>query len=1109
MAKTYALLVGIDRYLGLDAPLYGCVADVNAMRTLLQERVPDVHILVLTDEQATRDGVVAAFNSHLGRATGGDTAIFWYAGHGSQARTSSPAGVEPDGLDETLVLHDSRTPGQHDLVDKELGALIAGIARPDVHVLVGLDCCHSGSGTRELLPEGYLVRRAPTDLRERDGSAVPVAAAGTAAPPSGSGWRAGGRHVLLAACRADQTAKEVPLAGEHRGALTAAVQQALRGIGPAQTYRDLLRMVRSALAMQLVPDQVAQLEVTRDGDDLRTVFNGGLTAKPPHYVASFDAPGDRWIIDGGAVHGIPSMVDEMRLALYPLDADLDPLGTPLVTTGIRQVLPQLSVLDLSPGALDTARSYAAVVAAWPLPKAAVAVTTTAATDPAVAAAVRDRINASPFMTEATGGDLLVALAGTSCSVIDQARGPAPVAVWDRPVTMATVGDSLEQIVRYRQVLGLDNPGSSITPAMVRLEINASEFAIRRPGEVTFPYVTAGAATVAQRFTITVRNTADRTLWCAVLVFGDDYSISAAALPGNIAMLKAGEAITSTGITAGIPDPLWDAGVVRQSDTVQLIVSTEQFDPMLPVQDGLPNPALRLDRTDRSATPGHSLDRLLRRVQERALVFDATDSTPIVDWATQSIRITTERPRPGVDLGRDAVLVPGVRIQVPDGVSGTVTATSLDLVSRDALAPLIPPLLVGQPEIWSAFSFQSERGGSPPLDVLELRDIVNAHLVTPDRPIILTRQGPIPDGESVLVIGFDGINYLPVGHTTAVAGEIRIEQLPPAIDGRSLFGSIRLLFRRLVNEVTHRPAVETRLAIATVAPSGQVQYDDNEVHLHAQVATATRVLLLVHGILGDTRGMVLGSAAPAAPGRPSIAGGYDLVLAFDYENINTPVSITAASLLAKLRAAGFDDQPGRTLYIVAHSMGGLVTRWMIELLGGAGIVHRLVTAGTPNNGSPWPVVEDWAVVTLSFALNQLAQVFWPAHVAAHLVKLIEKVDGALDDMSPDSDRLKTLFAAPDPDLAYHVLIGDRALAIAPLSGGRVQALLKALQRRSVDVATDLAFFGKVNDLAVSVDSALHIPGGRSPSPVVVQNVKCDHVTYFSSDDGLAKIAAALA
>lgn len=75
------------------------------------------------------------------------------------------------------------------------------------------------------------------------------------------------------------------------------------------------------------------------------------------------------------------------------------------------------------------------------------------------------------------------------------------------------------------------------------------------------------------------------------------------------------------------------------------------------------------------------------------------------------------------------------------------------------------------------------------------------------------------------------------------------------------------------------------------------------------------------------------------------------------------------LAAALSNAGITAASGTTLDIVAHSMGGLVSRWMIERVPSSPPVARLVTAGTPNGGSPWTTWQNWATVVLTLGLNR--------------------------------------------------------------------------------------------------------------------------------------------
>jgi hypothetical protein len=61
---------------------------------------------------------INAFDTHLSKAVEGDVIVFWYSGHGGEQQTASAPGVEPDGLDETLVLVDSMTDDGVYMADK-------------------------------------------------------------------------------------------------------------------------------------------------------------------------------------------------------------------------------------------------------------------------------------------------------------------------------------------------------------------------------------------------------------------------------------------------------------------------------------------------------------------------------------------------------------------------------------------------------------------------------------------------------------------------------------------------------------------------------------------------------------------------------------------------------------------------------------------------------------------------------------------------------------------------------------------------------------------------------------------------------------------------------
>ncbi|MFK7809118.1 MAG: caspase family protein, partial [Saprospiraceae bacterium] len=150
----FSLLIGINNYHPeSNVPaLLGCANDVEAVESFLESqfKVEDLNAVSLIDEAATYDNIIKHFGAaHLAKAKKGDTVFIHFSGHGARG-FSAPEfkAYFPDGLDENLVCYDSRVGANYDLADKELAVLIERIAVKGVDVIVLLDCCHSGSGTR-------------------------------------------------------------------------------------------------------------------------------------------------------------------------------------------------------------------------------------------------------------------------------------------------------------------------------------------------------------------------------------------------------------------------------------------------------------------------------------------------------------------------------------------------------------------------------------------------------------------------------------------------------------------------------------------------------------------------------------------------------------------------------------------------------------------------------------------------------------------------------------------------------------------------------------------------------------------------------------------------
>jgi pimeloyl-ACP methyl ester carboxylesterase len=388
---------------------------------------------------------------------------------------------------------------------------------------------------------------------------------------------------------------------------------------------------------------------------------------------------------------------------------------------------------------------------------------------------------------------------------------------------------------------------------------------------------------------------------------------------------------------------------------------------------------------------------------------------------------------------------------------------------------------------------------------------------------VTIATPLAADEHLLPLGFDGEFFLPLGRVarTAEGVAITLERLPAATSygTRDLKGSIKILFQKLVGQRLGLQYDYPLLRAAGVATDGTVTYSASGdlAAVRTRVDQAKRILLYIHGIIGDTRGMAA-SAQTAWLKLPTplaaLADRYDLILTFDYENLHTTIEENACQLQERLAAVELSANHGKTLHIVAHSMGGLVSRWFIERAGGDQVVQHLVMLDTPNAGSPWSTVEDWATIVLGIGLNGLAMVAWPVSVLGSLVSAIERVDVSLDQMKPGSAFLQSLASSPNPGIPYTIIAGDTAILSAALHQdphaldsifARLWARIRP--RNWLSAITAPVFFGPANDIAASIDSIQSVSAHQTLPPKIVELIACDHLTYFTTEAGLRALAGA--
>ena len=266
MAKR-AFLVGINRYQIAGADLRGCVNDVKDLSAALVEfhGFKKSDITVVTDLAATKKAMQAGIKALIRDSKKGDVALVHYSGHGSHVPDDN--GDESDGRDEILCPADLDwdDPLRDDWLRTTLDAVKAG-----VNLTVIMDCCHSGTNTREVLPPDAPVKQrylpSPSTLKAvESGRSEPrkisseLRASSRASRKARDIVKAELPEVLITGCRDTQTSADAFINGKFNGALTFALVEAIRKGRGRLTYRQLHDRAAATLKTRKF-EQVPQLE---------------------------------------------------------------------------------------------------------------------------------------------------------------------------------------------------------------------------------------------------------------------------------------------------------------------------------------------------------------------------------------------------------------------------------------------------------------------------------------------------------------------------------------------------------------------------------------------------------------------------------------------------------------------------------------------------------------------------------------------------------------------------------------------------------------------------------------------------------------------------------
>jgi hypothetical protein len=251
-----ALLVASQTY-GLS----GCEGDASLMRQVLEGR--GVVCTTLTTPEATRAGILAAFDELIAATGKDDGAVFYYSGHGGRMphpkwRERREAGLSthlqfivPSDIDESTE-EDFRG-----LLAEELTDLQRRLTDRTLNVTTILDCCHSAFMARNVLG---LVPKATSRSFSAQGAAVRLDSVPPA--PHGGGTDTNDIAVRVVACHPEQSAYERDtelFLGRH-GVLTEGIAVVLSELADRDVSWAVVADIIRRRAITVAPQQRPEVE---------------------------------------------------------------------------------------------------------------------------------------------------------------------------------------------------------------------------------------------------------------------------------------------------------------------------------------------------------------------------------------------------------------------------------------------------------------------------------------------------------------------------------------------------------------------------------------------------------------------------------------------------------------------------------------------------------------------------------------------------------------------------------------------------------------------------------------------------------------------------------
>ncbi len=1078
MPNLYALLVGINQYHPESkvGSLTGCTNDIDAYEAFFRQNYTHAiqkaeDVVVLRDAEATYTNLINTFQEHLSKAKAGDIALFVYCGHGAQELTSPEyKQFFPDGKGETIVCYDSRLKNGQDLADKELGVLLYELNQA-AHIVCILDCCHSGSGTRDVAASQFAgIRRVATKDTPRPYDTYFFAnkypkGAGLNLPKS--------KHILLAACRAEEEARELT---NRRGFFSTFLVKTLEA-DPNQSYADLFMRTRLGMENMGGDVQHPQFE-TYNGFESGKRFlqpNSDAPVKQTFTVA-FNQQKSAWEANIGALQGLPTRADK------PSDIAIFYGNTVKGMAKTENVGIQRSTItfNFTP---DSNITYTGELRSLPSPPMDVI----REVSPTDAAKLEDTIQKIPLLyanilnendsKSSTNWAYKIALSGEKVTISDRnnvliTANSANPFIPISTILQENIG-KLDIIGRWEKLLHLQNNNTTFQENDIRYWFEAQDDAgnwLARTGkELNVDLLHQKDNTYKPvKFRLQVLNNTNQNVHFALFYFSRKYGIE---ILENRSVPK-----NSTATLYQDDILINDAARMQSTDIFKVIFSHKKIDDFL-----LTQPELDDIRRD-----------LARKIPEE-----------MDDWNAQTITVKATKKKEEINNEKDVTISNGsVVIKAHPTFKAKITTSAAVKSSRDitdgsALADALSRINhnnhTTSVELLSFGENANTRSlvATPSPNMLEISQYINPESLA-KKPLKIELKTSLNDNEILVPVTFDGQYFIPVGEAKPNRKQgkvaIKIKELPPSTDNhRSITGAVRMFFVKMVF------GVEAADKLCWVDFSNKKQAQRKTEKTTEKVKSAKKIALVIHGIIGNTEQMAEFMREAVKSGR------FDLVLSFDYENLNTPINETSRILKEKLAAVGIKEGCGKEFTVLAHSMGGLVSRYMIEKLDGNKFVTHLVMAGTPNGGSPISKITDYrslASALIGLSMNLGLNLPFTGLITG-ILNGSKAVTKTLEMMNYNdkSGFLKDLNAGGDPQIKYTIVAGSIQQYEEKYKA------TKGLMDKMFGIVATAFNKEKSNDIAVRVvDIEKVLPDVKTFKPITYQ-VPCHHLNYFEEQESV--------